>query len=270
MEKYTNLKLNNSFSEEKRFPEYVGELIIPGNFPIATGLSRLGLVWRRVGSGETLEDYINPSRISTLMSLLGAQHSTPPIRRGLAAAVLMELSLIVNDLQSCGIVHRDIKPENILVVPGDPAGTPLKAIDFGSSCDWKSPFKKGLRTATCDPVYAAPEKRLDLFRPAYRFDVYSIGLIVLRCAVPSLTEASAMSDFVTNVLGTCRFSLERACSAVLNGRLSASSALRQELEQLLSPVNEDLYAVLVTMLTEDPSSRADVGDCLRSRLLTSA
>lgn len=154
------------------------------------------------------------------------------------------------------------------MVPEDP-NAPVKAIDFGSSCDWQSPFKKGLRLATCDPIYVAPEKRLDLFKPAYRFDVYSIGLIVLRCALPSLTEASALSEFVTNILNKYNFSFERSCINVLNGRAKASASLQRDFEALSSSQNDDLYAVLAVMLTEDPKDRADVDDCLSSRLLRS-
>ncbi|CAN8076884.1 unnamed protein product [Agarophyton chilense] len=245
MEKYTNLKLNKSFVETKRFPEYIGEVIIPNHYPIVTGLSRLGLVWRRVGNGETLEDYINSARVSGLMSLLGVRYESSSIRRRLAASLLLELSLIVKDLQSCGIVHRDLKPENILVVPGDPSGLPLRVIDF------------------------APEKRLSLFKPAYRFDVYSVGLIVLRCALPSLTEAAALSNFVFDILSKYSFSFERACYAISNGRLATSRSLLQDIQELMSPTNEDLYAILAIMLTENPSSRADVDDCLSCMLLRS-
>lgn len=165
---------------------------------------------------------------------------------------------------------RDVKPANILVVPGDPDGAPFKAIDFGSSCDWSSPFKKGLRTATCDPVYTAPERRLDIFKPALRFDVYSIGLIALRCALPSLTDSSAMQDFVDNILRESGFSFERACSAVVGGRTQASQALQNDFTTLSGAAYEDMYACFATLLADNPDSRADVDDCLRNRYVSSA
>lgn len=164
-------------------------------------------------------------------------------------------------------ITRDIKPENVLVVPGDPAGAPFKVIDFGSSCDWSSPFKRGLRLATCDPIYAAPEKRLGIFKPAYRFDVYSIGLIALRCALPSITERVEVERFVENMLAACDFSFERTCAAIASGRIQASPSLRNDILALNEPAYEDMYATFATMLAENPKDRAEVSDCLQSRFL---
>lgn len=168
------------------------------------------------------------------------------------------------------LFNRDIKPENLLVVSGDREGSPFKAIDFGSSCDWSSPLKKGLRLATCDPVYTAPERRLDIFKPAYRFDVYSIGLIALRCALPSLTESTAMNKFVEENLSESDFCLQRTCSGLLSGRLQSSPSLLRDIEALTGPEYEDMYALFATVLTTNPSDRADVSDCLRSRFVQAA
>lgn len=166
--------------------------------------------------------------------------------------------------------NRDIKPENLLVVPDNGEGAALQAIDFGSSCDWGNIMKKGLGLATCDPVYTAPERRLDIFKPAFRFDVYSVALIALRVALPSLTDAYAMNDFVNNVLSKGRFSLSQTCEAIASGRVFTSQAVSFDLAALTDPSNEDLYAVLATMLTEKPEDRADIKDCIRSRFLESA
>lgn len=106
MEKHTNVKLNSNFSTDQRFPEYIGELLIPRDVPVIQGISRLGLVWRKIGTGETLEDFITTSRITQLASILRVSGNMRPVRRELAAGVLRELCLIVRDLQLCGIVHR--------------------------------------------------------------------------------------------------------------------------------------------------------------------
>lgn len=106
MEKHTNIKLKGSFGTDQRFPEYIGELLIPSEIPVVQGVSRLGLVWRKIGTGETLEDFISPTRITQLASILRVSGVMRPVRRDLAAGVLRELSLIVRDIQSCGIVHR--------------------------------------------------------------------------------------------------------------------------------------------------------------------
>eukprot|EP00177_Eucheuma_denticulatum_P001784 GFKZ01003196.1.p1 GENE.GFKZ01003196.1~~GFKZ01003196.1.p1 ORF type:complete len:361 (+),score=48.99 GFKZ01003196.1:661-1743(+) len=266
MEKYTNKKLRQKQSENKRFPPFLGEVVISADSSVIAGLVRLGLVWKRVGDGETLEDFLVSSRLGQLGSLLGAPSVAAPLRRELSAKVLAELALVLQDLQETGIVHRDVKPENLLVVPED-ADAPFKAIDFGSSCDWSSPFKKGLGVATCDPIYTAPEKRLDIFKPAYRFDVYSIGLIALRCALPSLTEKRAMNAFVENILKACDFSFQRTCNNILAGSVSASPSLKNDVSALSGPEYEDMYALFATILDPDPNTRADVADCLRSRFV---
>lgn len=165
--------------------------------------------------------------------------------------------------------RRDIKPDNLLISPSG-AECPLQLIDFGSSCDWGSITKKGLRLATCDPVYAAPEKRLDIFRPAFRFDVYSVGLIALRAALPSVTDGPAFQAFVRDVLVRSRFSLERACNAVEAGRIETSPAVRADMMALGDSANAAMYSVLGSMLTESPSDRAEMSDCLRSRFVQMA
>lgn len=140
-------------------------------------------------------------------------------------------------------------------------------LDFGSSCDWNTPLKKGLGLATLDPTYGAPERRLDYFRPALRFDVYSAGLIALRVALPSLTSGSAMERFVSDVLSKARGCFTRACNGVISGRIEAPMDVARDLERLIEPGCEDMYAILSTMITERPEDRADVADVLNSRLV---
>lgn len=276
MERYTNLKLRSSAFSTSRFPNLLGEVIIPSEVTISPGLVRLGLVWERCGDGNTMEDYLSSGRLPQLATMLGTTSGAAPLRRQLSAKILKELALIVQDLQKSGIVHRDIKPENCLIVSPQTAAaagtatSSIQVIDFGSSCDWNSLTKKGLGLATCDPIYTAPEKRLNVFKPAFRFDVYSIGLIALRVALPSITDANEFDQFVTTVMERGRSSIERVCAAVENGRISVSPGLKADIAALCSPANEDMYAALATMLTADPAERADVSDCLRTRFVQSA
>lgn len=106
IERYTNLKLKRNCRNQQIFPVYMGEVIIPPEVPFSTSLSRVGLVWEKIGTGETLETYLTSHRIVQLGSVLGVSAPSSVIRRDLAAAVLKKLSLIIKDLQSCGIVHR--------------------------------------------------------------------------------------------------------------------------------------------------------------------
>lgn len=156
-----------------------------------------------------------------------------------------------------------------MVVPENGQGALFNLIDFGSSCDWNTPFKKGIKLATCDPIYAAPERRLGIFKPALRFDVYSIGLIALRCALPSLTNESAMASFVENCLSKCGFSFSRTCASITSGRIPVSSDLKADINAISDSTYDDMYAAFATMLTNTPEDRAEVSDCLNSRFLRS-
>lgn len=106
MEKYTNAKLKQMSAKRVRFPPYLGEVIIPPGSPIASGLAPLGLVWRRVGNGDTLEDFLTTAKVSQLAGFLGVSSHESPLRRQLAAKIIFELALVLKDLQKCGIVHR--------------------------------------------------------------------------------------------------------------------------------------------------------------------
>lgn len=126
--------------------------------------------------------------------------------------------------------ERDLKPANVIVVPNDPDGTFLKAIEIGSSCDCGSLVKQALRLATCDPSYTAPERKFDVFKPALRVDVYSIGQIALRVTLPRLMENSAMNVFVEKCLGGSRFDFERACTAITSGRIDLGPAIAADID----------------------------------------
>lgn len=106
MEKYTNFKLRQKADNRTRFPTFLGEMIIPPECNLASGFIRLGLVWLRVGNGDTLEDFLTPYQIRQLGSLLGTGAVASPLRRPLTARLILELSLLLRDLQQCGIVHR--------------------------------------------------------------------------------------------------------------------------------------------------------------------
>lgn len=107
MERHTNVKLATKFSSaSRRFPNLVGEIIIPPTMPLSPGLARFGLIWQRSTTDDTLEDYLSNSGVSRLATLLETIPSATPLRRQLSATILRELAYIVNDLQSCGIVHR--------------------------------------------------------------------------------------------------------------------------------------------------------------------
>lgn len=156
VEEHANAKLLKVFGNDDflRWAEYVGRLDVPSKLMPFQGIVPTGLVWRMSGTGETLEDLLDGNLVSELDMIVaksGAMYTpwSGRLRVQLAERVLLELILLLVDLNSANIIHRDIKPENLIVDRyGNP---PLRCVDFGSSCDWGSPLKVGLRTATCDP-----------------------------------------------------------------------------------------------------------------------
>lgn len=76
-----------------------------------------------------------------------------------------------------------------------PNVTPLgpQLIDMGSCCDWSSPFKRGIRTHTLDPLYGAPEQRLSLAAP-FAFDVFSLALVGLRVLLPAYASEARLRE----------------------------------------------------------------------------
>lgn len=261
VEEHVNSKLARARggADDGRVAEYLGKIIVPRDAELVAGVSRIGLVWRRAGRGETMEDFLQNNRVPELEETM-RRVDTPTtawsgrLRVELAERVLVELIELLVVLDGAGIVHRDIKPDNIVV---DLDGvSPLRCIDFGSSCDWGSPFKKGLTTATCDPIYSAPERKLNLMA-AKKYDVYSVGLIVLRCLWPSLTSRREMTSFVTEDLRRAG-SFERFLSAAAAGNAGVPGGSRSDAEVLDStPQLAPLRSLLCTMLEVDPSNRAD-------------
>lgn len=94
-----------------------------------------------------------------------------------------------------------------------------------------------------------------------------MGLIALRCALPSLTDSNEMNRFVENALAENDFSFQKTCSAIINGRSNVAPRVKSDFEALDSSKYDDMYALFATVLATDPSVRAEVSDCLRSRFL---
>eukprot|EP00189_Rhodosorus_marinus_P013483 CAMPEP_0184744244 /NCGR_PEP_ID=MMETSP0315-20130426/7057_1 /TAXON_ID=101924 /ORGANISM="Rhodosorus marinus, Strain UTEX LB 2760" /LENGTH=349 /DNA_ID=CAMNT_0027215909 /DNA_START=200 /DNA_END=1249 /DNA_ORIENTATION=+ len=253
-EKYVNNKLS---AVNGRWAEYMGSFSVPYEADVPLGTMRTCLVWRKEGDGSTLDDYLSKLPSYRLPQLCGVfEQSTSPLQRQTCKFVVKELLQCLIEMQEHGIMHRDIKPANIVVSPE--AKRPFKVIDFGSSCDWHTPLKRGLSTATCDPVYAAPERRLNMFSP-HKFDVFSVGLIGMQVLMPSLREQWQVSDFSYR-LEKYDYDLVRWCTGILDG--GGSCSVVQEVRSLYD--DEELLPVLVQMLRKDPTKRASAEGALAS------
>jgi len=151
------------------------------------------------------------------------------------------------------IVHRDIKPENYIV--GDDGL--LKIIDFGGSADWSSKLGYQAQEGVGDKRWLAPEMFVDESRPL-RFDMYSVGLIMLELAFPSLRGEAEFND-AKRQIRRCGYS----CDQWLQRRL-----LDGELEDMaegLRLLNQDEGAgwdLLRRMITKLPRDRIPASGAL--------
>lgn len=167
------------------WPRYLGDAVVDSSH---------FLVWAKEGDGATLEDYLGARPVTDLAAAVGSVGTglQGGYHLGLFRRVMGLLLRAVGRLHEEGLIHRDIKPSNVIVNPADPVA-PLKLIDMGSCCDWSSPFKRGIRTHTLDPLYGAPEQRLSLAAP-FAFDVFSLALVGLRVLLPAYASEARLRE----------------------------------------------------------------------------
>lgn len=167
------------------WPRYLGDAVVDSSH---------FLVWAKEGEGATLEDYLGTRPATDLAAAVGSVGTglQGGYHLGLFRRVMGLLLRAVGRLHDEGLIHRDIKPSNVIVNPADTVA-PLKLIDMGSCCDWSSPFKRGIRTHTLDPLYGAPEQRLSLAAP-FAFDVFSLALVGLRVLLPAYASEARLRE----------------------------------------------------------------------------
>lgn len=192
-ERANNIKLSSNIGTESvPWTKMIGEVNVPENINMPRDLARIGIVWEKEGDGATLEDYLTKGK--NLESVLNVQEQRgSSIKKELCKSVMGQLLIALEQMHDIGIMHRDVKPSNTLVVPEDKEH-PLKIIDFGSSCDWSDPLKRGIGEATFDPMYGPPEKTIQLLQPT-KFDVFCVGMTGIRVLFPSLTTGGQSNEW---------------------------------------------------------------------------
>jgi len=181
----------------------------------------LWLVWKFEGEA-TLADAIMERNFPANLEekLLGKKlDPTLPTARRQALVIqriMKEVLSALIDFHSTGIVHRDVKPQNILLSSKGVKGGKVKLIDFGAAADLRIGINYLPKEFLLDPRYAPPEKYImststpqapplpvaaalspvlwALNRPD-RFDMYSVGILLVQMCFPSLRRDNQLVAF---------------------------------------------------------------------------
>lgn len=244
----------NLFRTERVINEKL-DTAVPVHWPKFLGIhfraSQPYLVWRKVGEGATLHEYLFERPPTELSRAMSVSLEAGGLNVGAFKAVVGGLLRALDHIHSRAVVHRDVKPANILIAPGYP--NPIQVIDFGSSVDISNPFwSRGVNTL--DPLFAAPEQRLNLFHPQ-KFDVFSVALIGIAVLLPSLASQSRLREF--------RLRLEQAdfCLRTYKRDIGGRGDLAPLFADNAAAIN--VCELLAGMLRRDPAGRISVRNALQ-------
>lgn len=175
------------------------------------------LVWAYEGD-FTLSDLMQKKEFpyNLEQSLFGRELNIPKGPERKAAILRIALQQLLECLQKChavGIVHRDIKPQNCILSERDQC---IKLIDFGAAADLRIGLNYVPNQYLLDPRYAPPQQYImskqtprappapvaALLSPVLwrlnnpdRFDMYSVGVVLLQMAFPILRQDNALVNF---------------------------------------------------------------------------
>ncbi|PKA64671.1 Serine/threonine-protein kinase STN7, chloroplastic [Apostasia shenzhenica] len=193
------------------------------------GRGEYWLIWKFEGE-DTLSDFMAskefPYNVET--KILGEVLDLPKglnRENRIIQTIMRQLLFALDGLHSTGIVHRDIKPQNIIYSEGSRT---FKIIDLGAATDLRVGINYIPKEFLLDPRYAAPEQYImstqtpsapsapvaTALSPVLwqlnlpdRFDMYSMGLIFLQMAFPSLRTDSSLIQF-NRQLKRCDYDLD--------------------------------------------------------------
>eukprot|EP00892_Ulva_mutabilis_P003427 jgi/Ulvmu1/1456/UM011_0186.1 len=180
------------------------------------------LLWRYQGL-KTLRGYM---RRKDCINALAVDLRVP--EHIVIPTVISHLLQSVSKLHGVGLVHRDVKPSNIILCETDAT---FRLVDLGAMADLRTGINYNPDESIMDPYYCPPEQYVlptdgpDLAKAGRvmslamsamlwrrhkpdRFDMYSIGLILLQLSMPHLRTKSALQAFHAS-FKRCRYDLMR-------------------------------------------------------------
>ena len=263
-----------SFGGMPGVAEFLGSVDLSGvdasQLPAGVG-GDTALVWRAV-PGKTLDTYWNrqggmsPMLAKTLDVQASAPVTLPSgelsyIKVDLATKVMGESLVALRALHALGVIHRDFKPQNLMLAENE-LQAPLRVIDMGSAL---LPGQSILMEDFTE-IYAPPEAPEPDAEHPEAYDVYSVGVIGLRCLMPALVAGEAGVQTLGRVacaeLPSCDYDFRAWCRGRAEDMAAAAQDMPLNAECLALMQVPHLFELFGDMLARDPACRPSAEACV--------
>lgn len=244
----------------------------------------LWLVWKYEGD-FTLYDLLQQKDFPYNLEpyLLGRELTIPkgPYRKLVSIKIAMQQILTALKLcHSVGIVHRDVKPQNCILSESD---FQIKFIDLGAAADLRIGINYVPNEFLLDPRYAPPQNYImstqtprapsaplaALLSPILwylekpdRFDMYSVGVILLQMVFPKLRSDNNLIAF-NRKLESLNYDIEKWRKCVEQNGKDFKEGF-----QMLDMEDGAAWSFLKKLLVYDPQRRLSAGQAFRHRFFS--
>lgn len=200
-------------------------------------------------------------------------------RHKIYGEIMRQLLENLSALHDVGIVHRDVKPQNIIL---SESAQRLKMIDLGAAADLRVGINYQPNEYLLDPRYAPPQQYImststprapptplaALLSPVLwqlnkpdRFDMYSLGMVLLQMVFPSLRNDNALFTF-NKRLAFYKYDINRwRNSSEVKSRSGKDPSLREGFK-VLDLDNGIGWDLLCQLLRYKPEERISANEAL--------